>query len=137
MFTLKTSDLLCTLVEQLLPTNNSSKGIRFNLRAQVWEYGCKRVLSKEICLVVTERRNVFFNLKNTSNHDSCWKSDGIERPITDLYFAMCVEYNPLVPPKTLENELTFNIFKKPWEFVKCNLEKDGDYKQKLIYIEKW
>lgn len=30
--------------------------------------------------------------KNTSNHDSCWRSDGM-RPLNETYFDMCEEVN--------------------------------------------
>lgn len=31
--------------------------------------------------------------KNTSNHDSCWRSDGLDSPITKLYFEMANRIN--------------------------------------------
>jgi hypothetical protein len=30
----------------------------------------------------------FEDWKNTSNHDSCWRSDGVRSPIVQLYFDM-------------------------------------------------
>ena len=32
--------------------------------------------------------NDFSRFKNTSNHDSCWRSDGIQSPLANLYFEM-------------------------------------------------
>lgn len=31
--------------------------------------------------------------KNTSNHDSCWRSDGVQSSLTEQYFAVCEEVN--------------------------------------------
>lgn len=39
---------------------------------------------------------------NTSNHDSCWRSDGLSW-ISKLYFDMCKHVNDDVAPATLES----------------------------------
>jgi len=44
---------------------------------------------------------------NTSNHDSCWRSDGFNF-INDNYFKMCEEVNPDIAPKDVS---TYNGFK--------------------------
>ena len=31
--------------------------------------------------------------KNTSNHDSCWRSDGVQSPMSSVYFEMCEAIN--------------------------------------------
>ncbi len=47
--------------------------------------------------------------KNTSNHDSCWRSDGIRSPIWAEYFKLCKEVDQAAPPISLES--------------RCNIEK--------------
>ena len=42
----------------------------------------------------------------TSNHDSCWRSDGFS-PITDIYFKECKKFKGL-PPKDVHNFNHFN-----------------------------
>ena len=39
---------------------------------------------------------------NTSNHDSCWSSDGLNF-LSEAYFEMCKEVNPSKPPILLES----------------------------------
>lgn len=43
----------------------------------------------------------FNTWRNTSNHDSCWRDDGLT-DITKTYFALCKEYDPTVAPIKLE-----------------------------------
>lgn len=50
--------------------------------------------------------------KNTSNHDSCWRTDGVDSYLSQLYFRMCREVNPSKAPADLS---TF-----------CNLNKNID-----------
>lgn len=45
---------------------------------------------------------------NTSNHDSCWRSDGF-RKLHELYFAMCEEINPKIAPIKLDSYVNFSF----------------------------
>jgi hypothetical protein len=47
--------------------------------------------------------------KNTSNHDSCWRSDGIRSPIGAEYFKLCKEVDQEAAPISLK--------------LRCNIEK--------------
>jgi hypothetical protein len=35
--------------------------------------------------------------KNTSNHDSCWRTDGLNRPLSEVYFRFCDLAQDCVP----------------------------------------
>ena len=50
---------------------------------------------------------------NTSNHDSCWRTDGM-RWINDTYFEMCRGCNPDVAPATLYSEARLGWCGKLW-----------------------
>jgi hypothetical protein len=43
--------------------------------------------------------------KMTCDHDSCWRGDGINRPINDLFFSMAAELNDKVAPAELHQHV--------------------------------
>jgi len=45
---------------------------------------------------------------NTSNHNSCWRSDGFSK-LNELYFDMCEEINPKMDPDNLESYVNFSF----------------------------
>lgn len=47
--------------------------------------------------------------ENTSNHDSCWRSDGL-RCLTDLYFAMCKDIDDTIAPIKMNQFVRFAGF---------------------------
>ena len=74
--------------------------------------------------------------KNTSNHDSCWSSDGI-RDIFNTYIDMCKSVQKDLPEKEKIAPIdikTFN-FIKDVKFVNISYEKYNDVKYKLTKIE--
>ena len=86
------------------------------------------------------------DFKNTSNHDSCWRSDGVNSPISNLYFEMCDEINRQSKEKELEEIAPINIetsadFKfgpvSPWKMatVTHKTSPDNDYHRVLVGIE--
>lgn len=54
---------------------------------------------------------------NTSNHDSCWNSDGFSF-ISNEYFKMCKEINPNIAPKFVDTNARFCPFSYPVKSVK-------------------
>jgi len=81
--------------------------------------------------------------KNTSNHDSCWRSDGL-RFLFDTYMKMADSINTelldegfeQVPPADMSQHNRFN-FGKMVERVRIEKEKlDDSYHYKLTKIEK-
>lgn len=79
--------------------------------------------------------------KNTSNHNSCWKSDGL-LPLTETYFRLCEEINELRVeaglPKIASKDMSTNIFYwgDLWTDVKVQTAKiDGEhYKRKVVSL---
>lgn len=77
--------------------------------------------------------------ENTSNHNSCWRSDGF-RTLHQLYFDMCEEIAPNKAPKDLDPTCSFLNWckmKKIWVKYKskggygCNLLGIADTLEKL------
>ncbi len=88
------------------------------------------------------------NFLNTSNHDSCWRSDGM-RNLRKLFFKMTTELNDELVADGLSRHKT-NAFQqfstlgalgssKPWELVKVTHSRGEDYgpgRRKLVSIAK-
>lgn len=51
------------------------------------------------------------DFKNTSNHDSCWRSDGIGSELTRLYFQWAKEINPNKAPKDIGQHCIISLNK--------------------------
>lgn len=45
--------------------------------------------------------------KNTSNHDSCWRTDGVHNPLTALFFKWCEEVSPHRRPCDVDQHCGF------------------------------
>lgn len=83
---------------------------------------------------------------NTSNHDSCWRDDGVNSPINDLYFTMAKEvisevekYNSVkVAPAELEKNVFFmNHDAIMFGSLTYGPESDSDsYRRKIISLTK-
>jgi hypothetical protein len=113
-----------------------------------------------ISVIVTSRHRVYVaassekmrfeftpeDFTNTSNHDSCWKSDGLTL-LTRAYFDMC-EYvvrnwpeNEAPAPKDLNTRIQIGDWmgNNPLQFVTVSFgpkRKDNDYFNSLVSIEK-
>jgi len=82
--------------------------------------------------------------KNTSNHDSCWRSDGVESPLSQIYFDMCDEVNRQLPeedrvaPKDLSmfNTFGFGDIVKHVTIVHAAVEPTDTYRRKIVEVEK-
>jgi hypothetical protein len=77
--------------------------------------------------------------ENTSNHDSCWRSDGL-RPITHTYFNLCERVQAHLPKelKVAPKDVHFSSHMKgycdPVKFVAVSYEKSGSYKRTLTAV---
>ena len=73
--------------------------------------------------------------ENASNHDSCWRSDGL-RFLSDNYFTMCGNVNPDKAPKQLDSDSQVG-FISLWHDVVMTTAPSGadDYRRKLVSIE--
>lgn len=50
---------------------------------------------------------------NVSNHDSCWRTDGVESYLSKIYFDFCKKVNSELAPKELVQWTTFWQTPKP------------------------
>lgn len=75
--------------------------------------------------------------KNTSNHDSCWSSDGLSI-LSKAYFEMCEEVDPDVAPIKLSSEAKFGLFGRLYTKVRMTLkQKSGNnYGFELVKIKR-
>lgn len=68
--------------------------------------------------------------KNTSNHDTCWESDGINSPLSELYFTMADEINMSLKDSGYEEmaprDMNQSVYMtgKLWELVDIKLKKE-------------
>ena len=77
---------------------------------------------------------------NTSNHDSCWRTDGVRSRLNTLYFKMCKIVNSEVAPIKLETSVS-NLITKKVKIINFHLDSDnpaysGRYVFDEIVIEK-
>lgn len=84
---------------------------------------------------------------NTSNHDSCWTSDGVDSPLSRLYFEMCAAVNEWRDGLGLVSKAPINIHtsgdlswgaEAPWTEVKVTtrISEDNEYRREIVKIEK-
>ena len=87
----------------------------------VFEYG----------LLLPFREMKPYHWENTSNHDSCWKSDGL-RNISEICFQLCSLLDDSIPPKDIEVTASFSYPVKVW----TTLKPKEDYGFDLIKVER-
>jgi hypothetical protein len=77
--------------------------------------------------------------ENTSNHDSCWRNDGVRSPLVHLYFDWAREINPDKAPKDIRQFCVLGILSSsPWERVRVEYRKrpGADYRFDIISIQR-
>ena len=132
MFRMQSYDVIPEIVEAMLPRFTEGKVLLVTLRATVAQPG------KNYSDPHTQFRTVHFAFyrpnnytkvgmhieahrgttapgKNhvwqvTSDHDSCWRTDGVNSPLSQLYFEMCKQVDPDARPIDLDTMLEFGIF---------------------------
>ena len=149
---------------------NTQNGVVFNLDVDLTVYKENKTVNRRtnFFIAVTAHRNVFIAVQppdtrwinfsavpleaweNTSNHDSCWRSDGIDSPLTRLYFEFSEQINNElsengkyreneVAPVLMHDHSTFN-FITPFDLVKITKSKDtkdnSGYRKRIVSIEK-
>jgi len=76
--------------------------------------------------------------ENTSNHDSCWRSDGL-RKISSTYFALCDEVQNHLPDKLKVAPKDISMFNtlEGFRFVDIKFDRRGgnDYKYDLLEVK--
>lgn len=155
MITWDIERIVCGVVESFLPTSSDPKlGLLITLEFQVNtrtdedNFYSTRILellfnrpsnyTKVFSRVLTNRGEVLVDWKNTSNHDSCWLSDGL-KDIFNIYMEVRNEMDELNPSSksdpNREVSITKGVFHKFARFVEIDMIKDGDYHYKLISVK--
>lgn len=153
------------------PHTRTTNGIAFGLDVRAEYYvgeGDDRVEysdSINVFFVVCDRHRVFFqsnediycisshlkrlptaDWKQTSYHDSCWRTDGIESPISSVYFKLAENINrsmssvgyPRVPPKDININTYLRIAGEPVTVTYVNDQKrnthGSEYFKSIISI---
>ena len=173
MFSLDSATTICTLRDAIFPSSRSvpdgdgsCAGIVFTLDARIAVFkGDKEYRrSAMVFIALCGNTNVFVAIEpndstrhlwgryatvpmdawvNTSNHDSCWRSDGM-RPLSELYFRFANEINDelteedRVAPKDMHQSTSLGfLMSRPFEFVQMRHERlpGSAYRRKLLSIE--
>lgn len=80
---------------------------------------------------------------NTSNHDSCWRTDGLSSPLNELYFRFAERINAEtggdVAPSQMRAYARFLYSRRPWTHVNMSWTKDlndpNRYRNILLSID--
>ena len=158
MFTIDLSSILCNSVEIFIdretpPTWNgdgtiTKKGILYGFNYTVSDFDKDKSVTKSIYVMFCGGTNVFYthlenycdpteispkNWINTSNHDSCWRSDGLDF-INKDYFEMCKEVNPDKAPIMLSNYVNLFSIKPKKVIITYKYDSNG-YKNEITKVE--
>lgn len=129
MFTLGASHVIPEVVEAMLPRGTRNKVLILTMLASVGrkdEYGASgqrqtRIVHflfyrpsnyTKVGLLITDGQASLLLARDhvwsvVSDHDSCWKSDGVDHHLSRLYFEMCKQVDPDTAPVNLEADLRF------------------------------
>ena len=72
--------------------------------------------------------------ENSSNHDSCWRSDGLHW-VTEEYFDLCKSVNPKIAPRDLDSYAQLG-FISLWRKVKIHDKSSDNYCRQLLSIKR-
>lgn len=162
MFAMEVSDVIATLKEQIIPRgqeNGKALHVLLDLRMHLYEddlevsrsafvhflLHCPHGGSTHTFMADGEPYAKLSDLhwENTSNHDSCWRSDGLRTPLSNIYFDMARQINGTpglsksYAPKDMQQVAWFH-FSKPWELldnIQVKRNSDDRYKFDLIFPE--
>lgn len=153
MITWDIENIVCATVEALLPRGSDpEKGLMIRLEFSLTTHNeddvfySTRILelvfqrpsnyTKVFSRVLDNRDNVLKDWENMSNHDSCWRSDGL-RDVFQCYMAVrddMTQQNPSFDFRENETSVSACRFGKYISFVNVKIEKDGDYRYKLVEV---
>ncbi|MFA7628591.1 MAG: hypothetical protein WCY37_04290 [Candidatus Dojkabacteria bacterium] len=148
MLKIDAREIICTLRDRLCPPGGQDAdgyydGIIFNLRVD-------SIRTSHLFIAICGNSNVFVahtykwrwqdipisGWRNTSNHDSCWRTDGL-RLISEVYFDAARVMNPNVAPRDLDIDCSFAIH-SPWDLVKIkhqSCDPEFHYRRELVDIK--
>jgi hypothetical protein len=160
MFEMRLDSMLCDLVENFIDREYpvkwengtiTKKGIIFEILCRVHDFSGKDRKSsyKQFYVMFCGNTNVFYVMKkisvynplqipfdkwiNTSNHDSCWRSDGLEF-INKMYFDMCNEVNSEKAPVELYSSADIGNI-KPKNVLITYKNNEETWKNEVIKVE--
>lgn len=146
------ASLVCTLKDTLLPrggydTTVRALAVKLDLRMSHYfddgESNASRMVffmfygNTSVWMAVEESDDRWFNASNipidrwsnTSNHDSCWRVDGVSTPLFNLYCEMSDQVKAGVPdgdklaPINIDQHCNLGFCgSNPWEFVTVTTE---------------
>lgn len=164
MFSIEFKKVLTMLVEHELPKtqpifNNGEitrDGISLDFILEAYDYRGKRrkEVKERFYMLFCGNVSVFYvkidltenwihspidipikNWVNSSNHDSCWNSDGFCF-ISEVYFKMCKKISPDLAPKFVDTNARFTSFSYPVK--KCKIiyrrKDDNNYENEIIKV---
>lgn len=94
----------CVIIPITLVARNKNKRIHVDLNTLF--FGSTSVLYAEIKHPYVNIQDMIW--RNTSNHDSCWRSDGLHF-IDDYYFRLCATVAPKSRPVDVDTEMRFGF----------------------------
>ena len=160
MFKVRLSNVICAIKSGLLPPqysrleDGSWKGLVISADLSMEDFGVGRGRRSSVHFAFTKNTSVWFSCsdrlwrwndipieewRNTSNHDSCWRTDGVESVLTQLYFEWTRKINPNKAPKDISKFCTMGVMLcSPWEYVlvECENDPNESYWQVLKSIRK-
>lgn len=168
MIGLTAENMIAEIKEIVLPRDSYKfgdtrrKGILFGLRYSIrsheesddelFTFGAEQ----EVAVLIVAPHSVFFmevedrifdltkipldKWENTSNHDSCWRSDGL-RKLTETYFRLCNKVNEdrvaagfeEVAPVTMNHNVWTRLCNPLWKPVEVELAK-SDQDKKIVSL---
>jgi len=161
MFEIRLNSILCDLVDNFMDREYpvkwengaiTKKGIVFEVTCRIDDFSDENRNStyKQFYVMFCGNTSVFYAIKkisvydpiqvpydswiNTSNHDSCWRSDGLQF-IDQMYFDMCREVNDEKAPVELHSSADIRSIKPINVFItyKNNSE---TWKNEVIKVER-
>lgn len=152
MFEMRLSDLVSTIKEQVIPRgqhNEKALYLCLDVGLRVYspiEASCRSLVHILLycpyggsvhTFVAEQDFGPTMSLRelewdNTSNHDSCWRSDGLDTPLSRIYFRMADEINAKLEatghegqaPVRMSQSCHFNMFGDAWSLVNVKLGRE-------------
>ena len=121
------SNYLCSIIESILPVHSGERSIVFSLEAGYSRFEDSNCLEdyQEFQILVNRKQNytgVFLRIakddwKYYSYHDSCWRSDGVQKIVSEIWF----NYRQLLldqRPNVNVHEINSQVYIRPARFEK-------------------
>lgn len=166
MFEIDLKSIITMLVDHSLdrysmpPTWNNGEitreGICMEICLDAYDYKNKKEIKTIIYLMFCGNVSVFYaeaydnegnyihspidvpveNWNNTSNHDTCWRSDGLSF-IDDIYFDFCKKINPDIAPKNVYTRASFSACSWPVKqvFITYRQNTENNYFKDIVRVE--